>query len=205
MVYEEAPADPRGRVDVDPGRGVRLLRDHARDERDAEPVELVGDAVVEGRHEARVAEDRLVEARGRRVAGEGGLHVRREQRAHRGEPVRERADDLARAQRRLLLVPLGAREHEAEGALHLGLEHAQRPVERRAHVVAERLGRDVVGPVVRREQDGAHLLHGLAEESARWEAELARRPRVPREERQVLGAEGVDHVEERQAVALGSF
>src|SRR5262249_21919802 len=68
VVDEEARADLRARVDVDAGRAVGELGDHARDQGDVERVELVRDAVVGDGGQARIAEDRLVRAPGGGVA-----------------------------------------------------------------------------------------------------------------------------------------
>jgi hypothetical protein len=49
MVDEEALADPRGGVDLDAGPRAREDRQRARRDRDADPVQPVGDAVREHR------------------------------------------------------------------------------------------------------------------------------------------------------------
>ena len=79
-------------VDVDAGARVGVLRHHARDQRDAQQQQLVGDAVDRDRFQAGIAEDDLVIALRRRVAFEGGLHVVIEQIAD----VRQLAEQLDR-------------------------------------------------------------------------------------------------------------
>ena len=75
VVDEEVLVDRGARVDVDAGAAVRVLAHDARDHGDFLHVQLVRDAVHEDGVEARVREDDLGLALGRRVAVEGGLHV----------------------------------------------------------------------------------------------------------------------------------
>ena len=75
VVDEEARADRRAGVDVDAGLGVGQFGHHPRNERHAQAVQLVGDAIDRDRLQAGIAEDDFVVALGRRVAAKGGLHV----------------------------------------------------------------------------------------------------------------------------------
>src|ERR1043165_9884580 len=86
------------------GAAVRVLGHDARDERDAQGVQLVREAVDRYRVEAGVAEDYLVVAGGRGVALVRGLHVIREHPAH----ARELREELFGALGRLALCD-GAR------------------------------------------------------------------------------------------------
>jgi hypothetical protein len=64
VVDEEAGADLRAGVDVDAGGRVGQLGDDAGDQRHAQAVELVGQAVVDHRVDAGVAQHHLVHAAG---------------------------------------------------------------------------------------------------------------------------------------------
>ena len=85
MVDEELLADGRAGVDVDARLRVGVLGHHARQQRHAELVEHVGQAVDGDGVEAGVAEDDLVEALGRGVAPVGRAHVARGEAAHLGQ------------------------------------------------------------------------------------------------------------------------
>ena len=119
MVDEEAAADARAGMDVDAGRAVGELGDDPRDERHAEGVELVREALVGDGGDAGVAEDRLVEAGRGRVALVGGAHVAAEQLPDGGQPPREIVDDLAAARLADLAVTLVVRAREQQAAAHL--------------------------------------------------------------------------------------
>ena len=65
--------------------------------RSTEAIQLVGEAVMGDRGDARIADQHLVDAACRRVALVGREDVGVEQRTHAGERARERARDLDRA------------------------------------------------------------------------------------------------------------
>ena len=79
----------RAGVDVDAGLRVGELGHHPRDERHAEAVQFVGDAVDGDRLQAGVAEDDLVVALRGRVAAEGRVHVLFERLAHVRQPAQQ--------------------------------------------------------------------------------------------------------------------
>ena len=90
VVDEEARADLGAGVDVDAGAAVRELGDDAREQRHAELVELVREAVVDHGGEAGKREDHLVDAARGGVALEAGARVGIGKRAHIGERGGER-------------------------------------------------------------------------------------------------------------------
>ena len=130
-------ADARAGVDVDAGRAVRELGDDARDERHAEPVELVRDAVVGDGGDARVAEDGLVGARRRR----GRPRRRRARRCRAARAPRAaraanaRVDVGGALARRSRSRRRRASQAKQQAAPHLLLERDERGVERVADVV----------------------------------------------------------------------
>jgi len=63
------------RVKVHAGALMAVFGEHARQQRHAEPVELVGDTLERDGQHARVGEDDLLDVARGRVAGVGGLHV----------------------------------------------------------------------------------------------------------------------------------
>ena len=77
VIDEESPADRGAGVDVDAGLAVRVFGHHPGDQRHAQAIELVGQAIDGDGRQPGVAKDDLVEALGGRVAVEGGLHVLR--------------------------------------------------------------------------------------------------------------------------------
>ncbi len=66
-------------MDVDAGLRVRLLGHDARQQRQAEAIELVREPVVDHREDAGVAQEHLVDAACRRIALVGGEHIAVEQ------------------------------------------------------------------------------------------------------------------------------
>src|SRR5205085_3139379 len=100
VVYEEGGADARAGMYVYARAAVRVLGHDARDERDAERVQFVREAVDRYRVEAGVAEDDLVVAGGRRVALVGGSNVGRQGLAH----ARQSREELLGALGRLTLL-----------------------------------------------------------------------------------------------------
>ena len=79
VIDEEARSNARAGVDIDAGRLVSQLGDHSRNERHAQCVQLVRDAMVaDGRH-AYVREHRLVDAGRGRVTIERRARVAAEQ------------------------------------------------------------------------------------------------------------------------------
>jgi HAE1 family hydrophobic/amphiphilic exporter-1 len=76
VIDEELPPDGRARVDVDARDGVRLFGDDPGDERHAEQVELVRDALVRHREHTRIRENRLVAVPERRIAFVRGVDIR---------------------------------------------------------------------------------------------------------------------------------
>ena len=80
-------------VDVDRGALVGDLRQAARDDRRAQIVELVRDAVVQAGDRAGIADQDLVGAARGGVAEERGLDIAVDQAADAAEAGREQADD----------------------------------------------------------------------------------------------------------------
>ena len=70
-----------------------LLCHHARQERHGEQVEFVADPMDHERLDARVAEQDLLVAPGRRIALEGRLHVEAERLANVRQPLDDGADE----------------------------------------------------------------------------------------------------------------
>ena len=96
VVDEEAPADRRTRVDVDPGPIVRVLGHDPRQQRHAKPVQLVSDAEDRERPDRGIGDHDLVEASRGRVAGVGRGDVLGEQTSDGREPLDRAACHLGR-------------------------------------------------------------------------------------------------------------
>ena len=179
VVDEEALADGGAGVDVDAGDAVRMLAHDARDQRDLQQVELVGDAVLDDRLHAGVAEDDLVAAHRRRVASVGRLHVQQ----HQPLQLRQAGQQVAgcgRGARLVLVAQLfrGTRlrpvcEHQA--AQDLLLQVAQFLLQDRADVEAQALGHLHQAEVAGKE-GGAQPLQHVDERRARGAARSPPRP-----------------------------
>ena len=198
VIDEEPLADRRAGVDVDAGEGVGVLRDDARDERDAEHVQLVGDALVRDREHAGVREDRLVAGLQRGVALVGRLDVGGDEPPDLRDPPEERARHSARGVGAVVagldVVPVV----ERDAAPDLILERAQGARERRADEVVQALVVEVARPEVAGEEHRADILDELDHRLARRERHLAA-GRERRPQRRVA-AEPIDHRGERHGV-----
>jgi hypothetical protein len=115
VVDEEAFADLCSGVHVDSCLCVRMLGDHAREERHLELMELVGEALAGDGDDTGVTKDGLVGRGCRGVSIEGGLHVGRKDCSHCGQPLKEFAHYVsgARLGRRTLLRRVTRDEDEA--------------------------------------------------------------------------------------------
>ena len=167
VVDEEAGADLRGRVDVDPGQGVGDVGAQPRQEGHAEAVQAVRDAVVEHRDRAGIAQHDFGHRTGGRIAGQRRLHVGHDQGAHLGQAGGELARDAARPRGQLRLgdvLPLGI---EAQRAPHLFDQPVERDVQGVADKIIDALVVQVGAAVVGREQRRAHALDHLAQHLAR--------------------------------------
>ncbi|CAB5709211.1 Uncharacterised protein [Comamonas aquatica] len=134
VVDEAARTDLRTGVDVDARLPMGQLGHDARQQRQVQPVEGVGDAVVDEGQHAGVAQHHLVHAARGRVAVEGSQHVGVQQLAQAGQLLRK---GLHRLQRQGGVV-LGRGTRAAVAVvqldLGLGLQNLQCRVQRVAHV-----------------------------------------------------------------------
>ena len=89
MVDEEVVADRRAGMDVDSRFLVCPLGHHAWNERHAQPMQFVRQAVDRYGPESRIAENHFVQALARRVAVIRRLDIRRQQPAQVGDPLEE--------------------------------------------------------------------------------------------------------------------
>ncbi len=93
VIDEEARADRRARMDVDPRAGVGQLRDDPRNDHRAELEQRMRDAMVQDRERAGVGDQYLVDAARGWIADESRLEIAVDQRARLGQRHREMADD----------------------------------------------------------------------------------------------------------------
>src|SRR5450631_4413304 len=82
MIDKKARSDAGARMNVDPRPGVRDLRDQSSDQPRVQPVQDVGEAVVDDRCHAGVADQDLWKIPGGGIADEGGAKVADEKAAH---------------------------------------------------------------------------------------------------------------------------
>ena len=158
VVDEEAAADGGAGVDLDLGEEAADLRDHARQQRDAPAIELVREAVRQDGVEARIAEEDLDDALGRRVFPENGVDLLPD-----GSKTCRVPMDAARRGRDSLVLgdlfrgdlnaAVGARRHRGE--------HVFFPLDQRGGVVAGGLEAVAVGDGV-----GGAGLHAVPAENA---------------------------------------
>ena len=97
VVDEEVRANLGTGVDIGAGALVGVLGKHAREKRNAEAIELVGDALQRDREDARVGEDDFLDAARGGVAPIGGLHIGLHDVADFGETAKERHGQLVGA------------------------------------------------------------------------------------------------------------
>ena len=149
---QQRPADRGRRVDVDARPGVGDLGDDARDERDALRVDGMGDAVDGEGLEARVGEDDLGGAVGRRVAGLDGLGVEVELLVDGGQHLHEPLGELVRGVGEPVAQRREDRGQGTAACLELGADAGGRarglaPVgeEQRHHAVGERRDELAIG------------------------------------------------------------
>ena len=83
-------ADDRARVNVDAGVGVRVLGEHARDDRDPQQVQLMGGAVIEHRRHRGIAIDDFLGGLDGRVVVGDGFDVSAQELPDAGEFLHER-------------------------------------------------------------------------------------------------------------------
>jgi hypothetical protein len=133
VVDEEAGADGGARVDVDAGAAVRHFGHDARQQRQAQLVQLVRQAVVDHGVHAGIAQQHLVDAARRRVALPGGHHVGVEHAADGRQGGCEVAQQAAGA----LLQHLGRGRRLALGMAQFQPHLHQQRLQRRADGVAD--------------------------------------------------------------------
>ena len=139
VVDEEVVADRGAGMDVDAGAAMGPLAHHARDERDRELVQQVGEAVDGDRLQAGVAKDDFGGRFARRVAVVGGLHVGGEQFANLGKLLEEQ-ERLGLAQRLEVFSRFaiaGGAGVVAEGAADLRRQAIVQAIDQVADVVAD--------------------------------------------------------------------
>ena len=107
MVDEEARADRRAGVDVDPSTLVGELGNHARDDRRTQIVQLVRDTMMQAGDRAGVADEDFVGAARGGIAQKSGLDVAVDQPAD----IAERAGEQPHDRRGLIRGEGGARLH----------------------------------------------------------------------------------------------
>ena len=84
VVDEEMRADARAGMEIAAGAFVGIFGEHARQQRNAEPVKLVRETLHGDREHAGVGEDDLLEAAGGGIAAVGGVDVGLDNFAQRG-------------------------------------------------------------------------------------------------------------------------
>jgi hypothetical protein len=135
VVDEEACAYVRARMDVDAGLAVGFLGDDPGGQRGAQPVQGVGDPMVDHRLDAGVAKQHFVHAACRRIAVEGGQHVGVEEGAYPRQRGGKLVDDGLRLAvgvgLSLAALPCGMAQFEAD----LGDERLEHCLQRMADVV----------------------------------------------------------------------
>ncbi|MNN30492.1 hypothetical protein D3C81_1441420 [compost metagenome] len=133
---------------------------------------MVGDAVVDHRDDAGVAQQHFVDAARGRVATEGGHHVVVEQTAQPRQGQGERLDDMPRLPLDLLARPRAG----AGGMAQLQADLLQQGVERRVEGVADvevfALQAQVGWPQEHGKQCSRQRLDHLAHDLARWQLAL---------------------------------
>ena len=124
MVDAEIGPDLGPGVDIDTGQRMRHLRHHPRENRDAQPEQLVRHPLMQQGRDGRVAEDDLAHALGRRVAVEDGLYVGREE-------VLDVRDAVDESHRQIgspsAGSPLALRRLEAQAMVNLLLQQVVNP------------------------------------------------------------------------------
>ncbi|MPN19954.1 hypothetical protein SDC9_167329 [bioreactor metagenome] len=169
VIDEATGPDLRAGMNVDAGLAVRHFRNHARQQRQFQPVQRVRDAVVDQRQHAGVAQHHLVHAARRRVALEGGEHIGVQQLPQARQAVRQFMHRV-----RCLRIDVGRRGTGTALAvmqLDAGLrqQRMQRAVQRMAHV--EILGHmpQLRRPQPQRKQHALERLHRAGHRIARRE------------------------------------
>jgi hypothetical protein len=176
VVDEEAGADLCAGVDVDAGLPMGQLGHDAAQQRQLQPVEGVGDAVVDQRQHAGVAQHHLVHAARSGVAMEGGQHIDVQQLAQQGQLLGKGLDCALGLGR----LAGGIRHAHSRAAvavvqldLGLGLQQLQRRVQGVAHIEVFAGVAQVGRPQALRVEHAFEAFHGLGNGVPRREFAVA--------------------------------
>ena len=117
------------------------------------------DPVIDDRRDPRIAEQRLIDARGRRIAVEGRLDVAGEEHPNARQLTGELVDDLVRAPIADRAGTLGVRTSEGQASADLRLQRHQGRPQRVPHEVVQPLVGQIQGPEVGGKEGRAEILH----------------------------------------------